>query len=48
MNYFKKNYFTLAFISLGLAACQGIPETKIPREAQTALAEHQKQPQPAA
>lgn len=48
MNFFKKNYFTLAFISLGLAACQGIQETKIPREAQTALAEHQKQPQPAA
>lgn len=45
MNYFKKNYFTLAFISLSLAGCQGMQETKIPRDAQTALAEQQKQPQ---
>jgi MSHA biogenesis protein MshL len=43
MNYFKKNYFTLAFISLGLAGCQGMQETKIPRDAQAALAEQQKQ-----
>jgi MSHA biogenesis protein MshL len=48
MNYFNKNYFTLAFISLGLAACQGMQETKIPEQAQAALAEQQKQPQPAA
>ncbi|MDR7122126.1 pilus (MSHA type) biogenesis protein MshL [Rheinheimera soli] len=43
MNYFKKNYFTLAFISLGLAGCQGMQETKVPRDAQAALAEQQKQ-----
>jgi MSHA biogenesis protein MshL len=48
MNYFNKNYFTIAFISLGLAACQGMQETKIPEQAQAALAEQQKQPQPAA
>lgn len=48
MNYFKKNYFTLAFISLGLAACQGLQDTEVPREAQAALAEQQKQPQKAA
>ena len=48
MNYFKKNYFTLAFISLSLAACQGLQETKVPQQAQAALAESQKQPKPAA
>lgn len=48
MNYFKKNYFTLAFISLSLAACQGLQETKVPEQAQAALAESQKQPKPAA
>lgn len=47
MKYYKKNYFTLAFISLSLAACQGMQETKVPSEAQAALAEQQKQPQPA-
>lgn len=47
MNYFKKNYFTFAFISLGLAGCQGMQETKIPRDAQAALAEQQKQAQAA-
>lgn len=44
MNYFKKNYFTLAFISISLAACQGLQETKVPQQAQAALAEAQKQP----
>lgn len=48
MNYFKKNYFTLAFISLSLAACQGLQETKVPQQAQAALAESQKQPKAAA
>lgn len=48
MNYFKKNYFTLAFISLSLAACQGLQETKVPQQAQAALAESQKQAKPAA
>ncbi|HJS14060.1 pilus (MSHA type) biogenesis protein MshL [Rheinheimera sp.] len=48
MNYFKKNYFTLAFISLSLAACQGLQDTKVPQQAQAALAESQKQPKPAA
>jgi MSHA biogenesis protein MshL len=48
MNYFKKNYFTLAFISLSLAACQGLQETKVPQQAQAALAEAQKQPKAAA
>lgn len=48
MNYFKKNYFTLAFISLSLAACQGLQETKVPQQAQAALAESQKQARPAA
>lgn len=48
MNYFKKNYFTLAFISLSLAACQGLQDTKVPEQAQAALAESQKQPKPAA
>ncbi|EGM76644.1 MSHA-type pilus biogenesis protein MshL [Rheinheimera sp. A13L] len=48
MNYFKKNYFTLAFISLGLAGCQGMQDTKIPQGAQIALAEQQKQSQVAA
>ncbi|OGO81228.1 MAG: pilus (MSHA type) biogenesis protein MshL, partial [Chromatiales bacterium RIFOXYA1_FULL_46_5] len=48
MNYFKKNYFTLAFISLGLAACQGLQDTEVPREAQAALAEQQKTPQKSA
>jgi MSHA biogenesis protein MshL len=47
MNYFNKNYFTLAFISLGLAACQGMQETKIPAQAKAALAEQQSQQQPA-
>ncbi|MBU1620535.1 MAG: pilus (MSHA type) biogenesis protein MshL [Gammaproteobacteria bacterium] len=47
MNYFKKNYFTFAFISLGLAGCQGMQETKIPHDAQAALAEQQKQAQAA-
>ncbi|MDF3124927.1 pilus (MSHA type) biogenesis protein MshL [Rheinheimera sp. 1928-s] len=47
MNYFKKNYFTLALISLGLAGCQGMQETKVPHAAQAALAEQQKQTQPA-
>jgi MSHA biogenesis protein MshL len=48
MNYFKKNYFTLAFISLSLAACQGLQETKVPQQAQAALAESQNQSKPAA
>ncbi len=48
MNYFKKNYFTLAFISLGLAACQGLQETQVPQQAKAALAESQQQPKPAA
>lgn len=48
MNSFKKNYFTLAFISLSLAACQGLQDTKVPQQAQAALAESQKQPKPAA
>lgn len=48
MNYFKKNYFTLAFISLSLAACQGLQETKVPQQAQAALTEAQKQPKTAA
>lgn len=48
MNYFKKNYFTLAFISLSLAACQGLQETKVPQQAQAALTEAQKQPKAAA
>src|SRR3990167_975940 len=48
MNYFKKNYFTLAFICLGLAACQGLQDTEVPREAQAALAEQQKTPQKSA
>ncbi|KKK99925.1 pilus (MSHA type) biogenesis protein MshL [Rheinheimera mesophila] len=48
MNYFKKNYFTLAFISLGLAACQGMQDTKVPQQARAALAESQKQPKAAA
>jgi MSHA biogenesis protein MshL len=48
MKYDKKNYFTLAFISLSLAACQGMQETKVPAEAQAALAEQQKQSKPAA
>ena len=47
MNYFKKNYFTLAFISLSLAACQGLQETKVPQQAQAALTEAQKQPKAA-
>lgn len=47
MNYFNKNYFTLAFISLGLAACQGMQETKVPEQARAALAEQQAKPQPA-
>lgn len=48
MTYFKKNYFTLAFISLSLAACQGLQDTKVPEQAQAALAESQKQAKPAA
>lgn len=48
MNYFKKNYFTLAFISISLAACQGLQETKVPQQAQAALTEAQKQPKTAA
>ncbi len=47
MNYFRKNYFTLAFISISLAACQGLQDTKVPQQAQAALAEQQKQPRPA-
>lgn len=47
MNYFRKNYFTLAFISISLAACQGLQDTKVPQQAQAALAEQQKQLRPA-
>ncbi len=43
MNHFKKNYFTLAFISLSLAACQGLHETKVPEQARAALKESQAQ-----
>jgi MSHA biogenesis protein MshL len=46
MNYSKKNYITLAFISLGLAACQGVQDTKVPLQAQAALAEAQAQSKP--
>lgn len=43
MNHFKKNYFTLAFISLSLAACQGLHETEVPEQARAALKESQAQ-----
>lgn len=48
MNYFRKNCFTLAFISLALAGCQGVQETKVPKDAQKVLAEQQKLTQAAA
>jgi MSHA biogenesis protein MshL len=42
MSYYKKNYFTLAFISLGLTACQSFQPTAVPQGAVAALAEQQK------
>ena len=43
MIYFKKNYIALAFISLGLASCQGMKEPSGANEAKTVLADNLRQ-----